>query len=761
MTKKDNATTNPGASGKNDFFSGLSHELKQQMNHLSDTNHPSSAQPASALDGMSTSGGLPNDMSDDMDASLFAADSSSEEVDESGGVFDHRAPVHNTASQPDGSSSHPPTSHSSITDVRKGTAMEKEAVSPGTEEKKQPQAQNHNTASPASSASDHPTSTSLDASASDTSAPDAPASYPPENSAEAVVVQRSHASRTDVPIHPPFVSSAPGYTLHVQDTIYTLHDLLEDYDDHAVWKASCPREGQPPQLVRVVEMSPLYYRQTYQHFPVLPDPNCLFKPLVHETSDRIFLLFPIPTGYVLSERIRDPQHHWTIQQLQQFMHNLGQTIHAVHEQGYLFLQLSEDTVWIQPDRKPLIHGIEQVFTSRSPFHLLPRKLGYSAPEIYHQQTPVGPYTDVFALGVLLHYMISQCPLFNHLDLSEPYIPFLRVYQLDFPVGLDHVISRACHPDTALRYSSIPVFLSELDRAIAGIESRHRAPKQNLHLSVAHDIHIGISKGQRNPTNQDALFWRYDKNHYKGLFIIADGVSHCHYGSGDRASSILIASAREHWNLLIQKEIYQKPIPGPQRQRFIQSIFDTANAAISREVNQMYERVDGYVEDVMGSTCVLAFLDGNEVTLSNLGDSRSYLKTPYFIEQINVDHDYKTAQLQARNDLRTVQNLMGASLITRCVGTCRKDENLKVVAVKLQPDFYEIKLQKDDILLLCSDGLSDYAGVNEAESRETISKILEVHKEPISAVFWLVALANQRGGGDNISVLEIKVLDTLS
>lgn len=756
MTKKDGTETGLTGAGKDDFFAGLSQELKMQMNHFSEST--GQTQPGQA------------DLSDEVNVSLFAAESSADELEDSGGVFDQESsrsavkepasvttPRQATMPQIPPDAPQPPQEEgisipASTTEERKGREMEKEEVPQMSPTEEQLQAKKEE--EQASSTQKEMAETSQEQTGSNTA--------PPTQSVEAVVVQRSssgleaaRASETQ------FSPSSPGRTLSLNNTDYTLHNILEEKEDRVVWRATCPREGQPPQPVYAVEMSIARYRQTYQHFPEFSEPTVLNQPLVHEEDGRCLLLYTVPSGYRLAEKIRDPQHHWTIQQLQQFMHALGNTIHAIHEQGHLFLQLSEERVWVQPDRKPLLHGVEQVYSSRTPYHLIPRNLGYSAPEIYHQQTPIGPYTDVFALGVLLHYMISQCPLFNHLDLSEPYIPFLRIYQLDFPVGLDHVISRACHIDTALRYASVPTFLSELDRAIGEIETRHRSPKQNLHLSVAHDIHIGINKAQRNPTNQDALFWRYDKNYHKGLFIIADGVSHCHYGSGDRASSILIASAREHWNLLVQKEIYQKPIPAPQRRRFIQSIFDTANAAISREVNRMYDRVDGYVEDVMGSTCVLAFLDGNEATISNLGDSRSYLKTPYYIEQINVDHDYKTAQLQVGCDLRTVQNLMGASLITRCVGTCRKDENLKVVPLKLQPDFFELKLQKDDILLLCSDGLSDYAGINEAESRETISKILEVHKEPISAVFWLVALANQRGGGDNISVLEIKVLDTLS
>lgn len=160
---------------------------------------------------------------------------------------------------------------------------------------------------------------------------------------------------------------------------------------------------------------------------------------------------------------------------------------------------------------------------------------------------------------------------------------------------------------------------------------------------------------------------------------------------------------------------------------------------------------------MGSTCVACFLDGSHMTLANLGDSRGYLKTEHYIEQITVDHDYKTAQMQIKQDMRALQKLTGGSLITRCVGSFRKDEKMKLLPRDLEPDFFELRLRTDDIIVICSDGLSDYAGANEEESRYAIAKLLQAYPDPLSACFWLIALANQNGGGDNISVIEIKVI----
>ncbi|HAA58780.1 MAG TPA: hypothetical protein DCE42_28720, partial [Myxococcales bacterium] len=423
----------------------------------------------------------------------------------------------------------------------------------------------------------------------------------------------------------------------------------------------------------------------------------------------------------------------------------------------LFLQLDSRHIWMEDDKDPLLLSVERLYDQDTPFHRRPVREGFSAPEIFQKHSVLGPYTDIFALGALLHYLISHAPLFNHLDTPAPHIPSPRVYHPDFPVGLDHIIFRACHPDPGRRYQRVSQFIGAFERALRTIEERQETPKQMVQLAVGHDIHIGVSKGNRNPTNQDALFWRYDRERGKGLFVIADGVSHYNYGSGDRASSILIQAARKRWDTLLDKPIMDQDLSAEQRQKILASIVEAANLAIGREINEQFDRIDGYVEDVMGSTWVAGFLDGNHMTFANLGDSRAYLKHGDAIEQITVDHDYKTVQMQVHLDLRSVATLMGGSLITRCVGAFDKDPDLKLKPRRLDIDFFEMTLIPGDIVLLCSDGLSDYAGNDEEESKLAISKMLDSYPDPRSACFWLVALANQHGGGDNISMIEIKVL----
>ncbi len=557
------------------------------------------------------------------------------------------------------------------------------------------------------------------------------------------------------PEQPPFTPSKPGRTIQANNQNYLLQRDVSRSNDRVIWEASLQGEENPAPYI-VEELAPLRFRSGYQQLPDLSN-TCIHRPFaIEEHEDRVFLFSsPLP-GYRLS-RAFEERRVFSFAEMRHIINHVAQAIQTIHEHGLLFLQLDARQIWLRDERDPRILGLERLYNEKVPLHLRPRREGYSAPEIYQAQPALGPHTDVFALGALLHYIVSLTRPFNHLDTPKVEIPSPRVHNLTFPVGLDHVVLRALHPKIPRRYKDVETFLREFNRAIDELEEREKQPNIRLQLAVGHDIHIGVSKGNRNPVNQDALFWRYDRNRGKGLFMVADGVSHSNYGSGDRASSLLIQAARKRWDALIKQPIMEEDTTPEQRRQIIQSIMDAANLAIGAEINQRYERIDGYVEDVMGSTCVACFLDGSNMTIGSLGDSRSYLKTEHYIEQITVDHNYKTAQMQIKQDMRALQKLTGGNLITRCVGSFRKDENMKVIPRDLEPDFFDLRLRTGDIIVICSDGLSDYAGANEEESRYAIAKLLQAYPDPLSACFWLIALANQNGGGDNVSVIEIKVI----
>jgi len=158
----------------------------------------------------------------------------------------------------------------------------------------------------------------------------------------------------------------------------------------------------------------------------------------------------------------------------------------------------------------------------------------------------------------------------------------------------------------------------------------------------------------------------------------------------------------------------------------------------RAANQMvYEQAQAdSTKTGMGTTLVAAVILGRKVYLANVGDSRAYLVHKAGITRITEDHSWVEEQVRA--GLLTPEQAMRhpqKNLLTRALGT----------KPSVDVDLFEGELGKDDKLLLCSDGLT-----GRVEDRELASIVNQY--APEEAARRLVALANERGGNDNITVL---------
>ncbi len=158
----------------------------------------------------------------------------------------------------------------------------------------------------------------------------------------------------------------------------------------------------------------------------------------------------------------------------------------------------------------------------------------------------------------------------------------------------------------------------------------------------------------------------------------------------------------------------------------------------RAANQMvYDQAQAdSAKTGMGTTLVAAVILGRKVYLGNVGDSRAYLVHKAGITRITEDHSWVEEQVRA--GLLTPDQAMRhpqKNLLTRALGT----------KPSVDVDLFEGELGKDDKLLLCSDGLT-----GRVEDREIASIVNQY--APEEAARRLVALANERGGNDNITVL---------
>ncbi len=170
------------------------------------------------------------------------------------------------------------------------------------------------------------------------------------------------------------------------------------------------------------------------------------------------------------------------------------------------------------------------------------------------------------------------------------------------------------------------------------------------------------------------------------------------------------------------------------QQLITQMFNAANLAV-------YDKgMEEHGKARMATTLAVVVFRNNEITVGNVGDSRVYLVRKATIKQLSTDHTYTGMQqkfgLITEQEAKTSEN---RSVLTRSVG----HEHV------IRPDVETVTVFKGDTVVLCSDGL--YAHVADSEIADIVSRY-----SPAQACRRLVALAEQRGTDDNLSVQVVQI-----
>lgn len=145
---------------------------------------------------------------------------------------------------------------------------------------------------------------------------------------------------------------------------------------------------------------------------------------------------------------------------------------------------------------------------------------------------------------------------------------------------------------------------------------------------------------------------------------------------------------------------------------------------------------------MGATLTAAWIDRAKLSIAHVGDSRAYLLRAGSLLQLTRDHSLVAEQV--RRGMLTVAEAEESemqSVLLRALGA----------QADIEVDAEEHILFPRDVLLLCSDGLTRM--VTEPE----IAGVLQAETDPVRAAEELVALANDRGGPDNITVVIARML----
>ena len=233
------------------------------------------------------------------------------------------------------------------------------------------------------------------------------------------------------------------------------------------------------------------------------------------------------------------------------------------------------------------------------------------------------------------------------------------------------------------------------------------------------------KGKKRDRNEDSLFVMPKEE----IYIVADGVGG--QNSGELASSMAVKMIAEY--------IKAKPLHGIFDEEKLKSYFlgcmIDANQAIYQTAQRSAENAG------MATTVVLLHLTDGGAYIVNVGDSRAYICRDGQISQITEDHTY-------------VNELVKGGSITRAQAEFHPQKNMITRALggedRILPDFYRLDTLKNDIIILCTDGL--YGEL----SAEEICGMAAASNSMSALSSKLVQRANGHGGNDNITVICLKI-----
>ena len=216
------------------------------------------------------------------------------------------------------------------------------------------------------------------------------------------------------------------------------------------------------------------------------------------------------------------------------------------------------------------------------------------------------------------------------------------------------------------------------------------------------IYAMTDVGRRREVNQDYVYVT-DRpiGPFPNLLTVADGMGG--HKAGDFASSYTVN--------VLKDELKKTPMDKPEE--ILRSVVSIANhkliEAASRDI-----KLEG-----MGTTLVAATVVGNTLYFANVGDSRLYLMV-------------RLGGIKAEE----ARNHPDKNIITRAIG----------VKEDVEPDIYEYRLKKGDMILMCTDGLSNMV------EDEDMFNIVKGSRDVVEAVQMLLEKANSNGGRDNIGVI---------
>jgi PPM family protein phosphatase len=237
-------------------------------------------------------------------------------------------------------------------------------------------------------------------------------------------------------------------------------------------------------------------------------------------------------------------------------------------------------------------------------------------------------------------------------------------------------------------------------------------------------------GQQRANNEDCFRIVQPQN----LFVVSDGMggeAHGEIASAMAVETVVKACMGEETDTVAASAQMQ---PGWSEQT--RRLFNAAHLANKK----IYESAEANPQQQgMGATLTAAWINEEKLSVAHVGDSRVYLLRSGVLQQLTSDHSLVAEQV--RRGILTAAEAEHSelqSVLLRALGT----------QPDVEVDAEEHTLFPGDILLLCTDGLTRMV------AEQKIVATLQSESDPARAAEKLVALANENGGADNVTVVVV-------
>ena len=461
-----------------------------------------------------------------------------------------------------------------------------------------------------------------------------------------------------------------------------------------------------------------------------------------------YLIEGRPTGMLLWDAWDDPSSS----DLDRFtwLKLIGQALDKLHQHGAILEGLRPDIVVITLDKQPRITDVSGLLPIPLPSHCLIRASCYSAPELVLCPEKVDARADLYSFGAMV-YALHLGRELTELDFELHGVPksiFSRFPDIHPDFG--RLIAKTFCRDADARFPTDEAAKEDpsgFKELVAVLDSCGRSIG---HVSI--ELGAWTTTGMVRSGNEDAFAIFHSAGSFendfrnRALVLLADGMGG--YEAGEVAARMALQAAQDYlakeepFTELLTRDARApkgdtsaapKPLNLESCKQMLTSALQAANTRVYCAART------GTGGKGMGCTAEIAFIDGRNLLVGHVGDSRTYHLRAGELTQVTRDHTV----LNRMVDLGTLTPEEAAahphhSDLYQAIGG----------HAEVEPSLYHRSLRAGDRILVCSDGLSNHV------SAEMIREMLLKTGSAESAARRLVNFANLQGAADNVTAVVI-------